>query len=391
MEKNKIDELFRKGLSDPKLDFDEDHWQDMQSLLEKKSGKKKVRRLLILAVTSAAAIATVFFILDRNILVTDENESFETVNTDIPVLREKFNGKLQGEGGAKEKQTTLIFNEELTETFSSAQHPQAWQRTASIEVVNSKNRIQSTGSLSEISIPTIKPMARSKYRFHPSIETFPSFTSESTMGLQHKNEYNAAPRDARSVLSILAGPDLSSVRGSDQSTLSENVGVLYSYPVVNRLSISLGATYAKKNYRSDYSLYSPANPPTLTEMPSMVNAECDVIDIPLTANYTVLKNKKIKFNVSAGLSSYFMLKEKYTFEYGGSGNSENKRSAVYEISGENQHIFGVADFSISLEKKVSDKINVGIKPFLKMPLTGIGYGRVDLESKGIALMVGVTL
>ncbi|MNL09388.1 hypothetical protein D3C87_1301480 [compost metagenome] len=126
-------------------------------------------------------------------------------------------------------------------------------------------------------------------------------------------------------------------------------------------------------------------------MPSMVNAECDVIDIPLTANYTVLKNKKIKFNVSAGLSSYFMLKEKYTFEYGGSGNSENKRSAVYEISGENQHIFGVADFSISLEKKVSDKINVGIKPFLKMPLTGIGYGRVDLESKGIALMVGVTL
>ncbi|MNN90076.1 hypothetical protein D3C81_2079760 [compost metagenome] len=40
---------------------------------------------------------------------------------------------------------------------------------------------------------------------------------------------------------------------------------------------------------------------------------------------------------------------------------------------------------------MSDKINVGIKPFLKMPLTGIGYGRVDLESKGIALMVGVTL
>lgn len=389
MEKNKIDELFRKGLSDPKLDFDEDHWQDMQSLLEKKSGKKKVRRLLILAVTSAAAIAIAFFIFDRNILVTDENESFETVNTDGSVVREKFNGKLQGGGGAKEEQTTLIFNEELAETFSSA--PQAWQRTASIEVVNSKNRILSTGSLSEISIPTIKPMTRSKYRFHPSIEAFSSFTSESTMPLQHKNEYNAAPRDARSVLSILAGPDLSSVRGSDQSTLSENVGVLYSYPVVNRLSISLGATYAKKNYRSDYSLYSPANPPTLTEMPSMVNAECDVIDIPLTANYTVLKNKKIKFNVSAGLSSYFMLKEKYTFEYGGSGNSENKRSAVYEISGENQHIFGVADFSISFEKKVSDKINVGIKPFLKMPLTGIGYGRVDLESKGIALMVGVTL
>lgn len=47
MEKNKIDELFRKGLSDPKLDFDEDHWQDMQSLLEKKSGKKKLEDCLL--------------------------------------------------------------------------------------------------------------------------------------------------------------------------------------------------------------------------------------------------------------------------------------------------------------------------------------------------------
>ncbi len=158
------------------------------------------------------------------------------------------------------------------------------------------------------------------------------------------------------------------------------------------LNVSVGATYAKKNYKSAYKFYTPSNPPELTQLPSNVSAVCDVIDVPLTASYTVLKSKKVKFNVSAGLSSYFMLKEKYTFDYAGGGSYDgNQKSAVYEVSGENQHIFGVADFSISIEKKVNDKINVGVKPFVKLPLTGIGYGNVDLESKGVAFTLGVSL
>lgn len=390
MEKNKIDELFKKGLSDPKLDFDEDHWQDMQSQLEIKSGKKKVRRLLILAITSAAAVAAAFFIIDTNSLNLEKNDHSDIVNNDNPTTQEKSTNEHGIEDQMLQDQSELLFTEAAIKSLPSNDDLNTWRRTAFIEVVDSENDIILPASYTEVAIPIIKPMTRSTEHFKPSKETFTSITFEPTLPIPNQYERNV-PRDARSVLSVLAGPDLSSVKGSNQSSVSENVGLLYSYPVINRLSISLGATYAKKNYKSDYSLYSPANPPVLTQTPSMVNAECDVIDIPLTANYTVLQNKKIKFNVSAGLSSYFMLKEKYTFEYAGAGGLENKQNTVYEINGENQHIFGVADFSISLEKKVNDKINVGIKPFIKMPLTGIGYGRVDLESKGIALMVGVTL
>ncbi|MNN50844.1 hypothetical protein D3C81_1654500 [compost metagenome] len=87
-----------------------------------------------------------------------------------------------------------------------------------------------------------------------------------------------------------------------------------------------------------------------------------------------------------------MLKEKYTFDYENGGSyGGSQKSAVYEVNGENQHIFGVADFSISIEKKINDKINIGVKPFVKMPLTGIGYGNVDLESKGVAFTLGMSL
>jgi hypothetical protein len=196
----------------------------------------------------------------------------------------------------------------------------------------------------------------------------------------------------RSVVSFLAGPDLTSVRGAGKSSLSENIGLAYSHPLTKGLSVSVGATYAKKNYKSAYKFYAPSNPPEMTQLPSNVSAVCDVLDVPLTASYTVLKSKKVKFNVSAGLSSYFMLKEKYTFDYENGGSyGGSQKSAVYEVNGENQHIFGVADFSISIEKKINDKINIGVKPFVKMPLTGIGYGNVDLESKGVAFTLGMSL
>lgn len=94
------------------------------------------------------------------------------------------------------------------------------------------------------------------------------------------------------------------------------------------------------------------------------------------------------------MSSYFMLRERYNFEYTGNGDyysSYNQPYGSYEVKGENKHIMGIADFSISAEKKISDKINIGIRPFLKVPLTGIGYGRTKLESKGLAVTLGLDL
>ncbi|MNI20012.1 hypothetical protein D3C73_734680 [compost metagenome] len=258
----------------------------------------------------------------------------------------------------------------------------------------------------DFTVPKMKFKAGQLLRFNLSVDPVET-TGDRLAALynQKQIEEPSVPKREPSVLTLLAGPDLTSVKGAGKSSLSQNVGLAYSYPLIKGLSVSVGAIYAKKNYKSAYSFYSPSNPPQLTQLPSQVSAVCDVIDVPLTANYTVLKSKKVKFNVSAGLSSYFMLKEKYTFDYEGEANYggkkgavygakssyEDKKSVSYEVNGENQHIFGVADFSISVEKKISNKINIGIKPFVKIPLTGIGYGNVDLQSKGVAFTLGLSL
>ncbi|MDR3010829.1 MAG: PorT family protein [Sphingobacterium sp.] len=400
-DKNKIDELFKEGLSDANFEFDESHWQDIESRLDNERRVKR-RKIVVLTTLAAtlAAVLTIFF--------TWNSTLFKTNN---------LQGEINSAGISPEKEvpeSKIVQPKE--HSLEESKRGQGWIAVQQIKRTNNVFQISNeTIVLQDIRLAKIadaNPISGQERKLNTTFtiprmeynnQRLPHFnlreepvegTGERLAAIYQPKESigsNAQERE-RSVVSFLAGPDLTSVRGAGKSSLSENIGLAYSYPLTKALRVSVGATYAKKNYTSAYKFYTPSNPPEMTQLPSNVSAVCDVLDVPLTASYTVLKSKKVKFNVSAGLSSYFMLKEKYTFDYesGGSYGGAQK-SAVYEVNGENQHIFGVADFSISIEKKINDKINIGVKPFVKMPLTGIGYGNVDLESKGVAFTLGMSL
>ncbi len=400
-DKNKIDELFKEGLSDTNFDFDESHWQDIESRLDnaRRVKKRKIIVLMTLAAT-LAAVLTVFFIWN-NALFRPSHLQSEINEVGISPKKEVPESKT-----VQPKENSL----------DEAKQDERWTAFQPIKRTNRALQIlNETIVLQDIRLGKITnayPIGVQEGKLNTAFtiprmdynnQRLPHFDlrEEPVEGLGERLAAIYQPKEGigseaqereRSVVSFLAGPDLTSVRGAGKSSLSENIGLAYSYPLTKGLSVSVGATYAKKNYKSAYKFYAPSNPPEMTQFPSNVSAVCDVIDVPLTASYTVLKSKKVKFNVSAGLSSYFMLKEKYTFDYENGGSyGGSQKSAVYEVNGENQHIFGVADFSISIEKKINDKINIGVKPFVKMPLTGIGYGNVDLESKGVAFTLGMSL
>lgn len=400
-DKNKIDEIFRDGLSDAKFDFDESHWHDIEFRLNKQRRSKK-KKIVILAALAAAVAAVFAVFFSWNSDLSFINESSERTTEPVTAQKEvTLDNEIvdpldlpivspQQEGGRISYQP----KEEKVLTLQTAIEAELLEGIRIVDIDDAKyTPRQGTSLNTAFSIPkmqyNVKALPSFSFKADPVEATANRLAS---IYQSQPGEIIAPSQKERSAINFLAGPDLTSVRGAGKSSLSENIGLAYSYPVTKGLSVSVGATYAKKNYKSAYKFYTPSNPPELTQLPSSVSAVCDVIDVPLTASYTVLKNKKVKFNVSAGLSSYFMLKEKYTFDYEGGGSyGGDKKSAVYEVNGENQHIFGVADFSISIEKKINDKINVGVKPFVKLPLTGIGYGNVDLESKGVAFTLGVSL
>ncbi|QIH35637.1 outer membrane beta-barrel protein [Sphingobacterium sp. DR205] len=400
-DKNKIDEIFKEGLSDAKFEFNESHWQDVESRLNRANqSKNKKIALFATLVTTSAAILALFFTWNNDGLQL--NKSSDKINEPASAhKKETAEKEILAPSDApfvapqqEEQWISLQPREASVSRLQTIAEGTQGLRVQVVEFADVRHTLTRETSLNTVfSIPKMEYKVKALPSYRLKADPVEATGDRLAAIYQPKGGEEIVPlQKERSVVSFLAGPDLTSVKGAGKSSISENIGLAYSYPVTKGLSVSVGATYAKKNYKSAYKFYAPSNPPELTQLPSNVTAVCDVIDVPLTASYTVLKSKKVKFNVSAGLSSYFMLKEKYTFDYEGGGSyGGDKKSAVYEVNGENQHIFGVADFSISIEKKINDKINVGVKPFVKLPLTGIGYGNVDLESKGVAFTLGVSL
>ncbi|MDM8173479.1 hypothetical protein QT327_03745 [Olivibacter sp. 47] len=194
-----------------------------------------------------------------------------------------------------------------------------------------------------------------------------------------------------SYLTILAAPDLTSVRGAGNPQLSQNIGVLYTLPLSKKLSVSGGVLYARKNYNSPYSFYRPKIQRSYGATPSQVDAACDVLDVPIELNYQVYNKGATRITLNGGASSYFMLREQYEFSYDTGDPYKDKQRTNYEVRGQNNHPFGVANISATFEQQLNNQVTIGVRPFVKLPLTGIGYGRTKLDSKGLAVSVSFKL
>jgi hypothetical protein len=77
-----------------------------------------------------------------------------------------------------------------------------------------------------------------------------------------------------------------------------------------------------------------------------------------------------------------MLNERYDLTSG----PERSASRV-EVSNQNQHLFGLANLSVSVERKINSSLSIGVQPFVKLPLTGIGNYDIRLNSTGVSVFM----
>jgi hypothetical protein len=183
-------------------------------------------------------------------------------------------------------------------------------------------------------------------------------------------------------LSLSAGPEFNSSGAIVGGKTGFSGGIGVSIGVFKRISLQTGLKYSVKDYGTDNYGYSFKNP-RIKSIISEIDASCAVLEIPLIASYQVMEDSRKSIDINAGMSSYFMLKEDYTFRYTAESGIKDR---VQHVSGKNQHYFGVVDLSatyyVKLKKK---KFKLGLEPFVKIPLTGVGEGRVNLKSSGVSL------
>jgi hypothetical protein len=181
---------------------------------------------------------------------------------------------------------------------------------------------------------------------------------------------------------ILASSDLNGVNSSfQQSKIGSNFGATFSVTFAKKWTISTGAVYAIKPYLTNFDNYHSTY--QFGTDPTSVYANCRMLDIPLNINYQVYHLQANSITLGTGLSSYFMLREDYRFNYA-SSYSANWPTG-YSVINKNHNILSVLNLDATYTHQINSKFGVTVQPYLKVPLADVGASQVRLQTTGVAL------
>ena len=185
--------------------------------------------------------------------------------------------------------------------------------------------------------------------------------------------------------SVSAGSDISKAGGSKtgKTTLVYGAGIGYTR---KRFTLRTGVYASKKIYWAGPNDYELSYTSPLLKFEG-ANADCYVIDIPVKLSYNFKSTAKGNWFAGAGLSSYLMKRETYVYNY----KTTLGYSYFYphEVKNENKHYFSVLSLSGGYTRRLNNTFSISAEPYVEIPLTGIGVGKVHLNSGGVLMTLSV--
>ncbi|MBT1685908.1 PorT family protein [Dawidia soli] len=184
---------------------------------------------------------------------------------------------------------------------------------------------------------------------------------------------------SRWYIKLPVSPDFSTVGYTRPGKPGINLGLLVEFMPVTRIGISTGAIWSRKIYTSKNPEKTYGSGPYQVKA-DWLDGECRVLDLPLNVTYYIRPAARTNFSITAGVSSYIMLSEDYT--YGVKGPAKDY---IYNerFTRKNNDWASMLNLSIGIQHRLSRRFLVQAEPFLKAPLSGVGEGKVDLVSSGV--------
>lgn len=420
-----MDDLFRRAAEEYPLNTGGANWEKMSALLKqqdepqrRKGNKRQFLWLLLLL--------PVVFICNR---LTDEGrpDSISSVgsnrttgketSTTAPVVNGKSNVQqpvihkaIEPEPSdqtlptpsASEKELPILrkFNEtgkshqdqRTTGTFQplALRQTRSSQSTASPRTNKPDDGFEATKG-EDHPVATISTDAGTSMTETVKNENEPATPVDSVSSLSEKPQATAEKKPGdkghkpRFYVGAVAGPDQSTVRFERFSRVGFQAGVLLGYQVSHRVAVEVGALSSKKYYYSEgeylntEKLYLPANTKVLA-----VDGNCRMLELPVAVLYSFSKKPAHSWFASAGLSSYIMKKEDYDYDYlyVSSGNVV-KHNKVYENA--TKDWLSIVQLSVGFTSKLGSVGHLRLEPYFSIPVKGIGYGSLPLNSYGLKI------
>ncbi|WP_448700024.1 hypothetical protein ACFGVR_22950 [Mucilaginibacter sp. AW1-3] len=390
---NELDFLFKSKLTTERHSpvFVEEEWESMESILSPQPRKKKRGMIWLYRVSGGMAASLLLYL---SVHFIQHNP-----------------GKPMGGSSAKTGYTVARPDREnagiVTKTNKITSHPNSASHIlygvakeagyhihtkntpVNVELADSAEKIYTT--LQTLSLAVQNSNLHINESLTPALAIVPAIidpaTGLTTLADHQKPATSVTTSAPRFALTVLAAPDVNGVSSFHNEQTGLNLAVGFSLKLSPKLSITTGAAYAIKPYQTGLSNYRTNSPGwsaglwTSNAKPNTVNANCYVLDVPLNINYQLYNKGRNSFTVGTGLSSYIMLKEDYRFNF----PDPAKDGVDVDISNQNQHLLGILNMNVNYQHQLNNKLGLVVQPYLKLPLTQIGFGQVGLQSAGVAV------
>ncbi|MDB5239554.1 MAG: hypothetical protein JWP57_179 [Spirosoma sp.] len=202
-----------------------------------------------------------------------------------------------------------------------------------------------------------------------------------------------APQQKGMSVRFVVSPDLSGIGLKDLSRPGTNVGLLLEYRMASRWTIQAGVLRSTKVYKASTAEYElPDYTAKWRVLPQSVDGRCNMLDIPLNLRYDVALRPRSngqppsRWFVSGGVTTYIMQKEDYEYIYAEADKVHVYPSAYPSMTGwhgkTGGYGFSQLNLSMGYEQALSRRLSWQVEPFVKVPLKGVGYFKIDLLSTG---------
>lgn len=428
---DKLDRKIQDAANQFEPVYNEQAWSNMEKLLDLKMPQKKndKRRLLWIFLLLFISAGTFMFIhtLKKDELINSaakRNSSKPSTHSDDNQLTTTTITPKESINAKSLRQSGLSINKTFTQpTFAGrpvknntpgSQMAINHQSTFNDQVNNTSFKNDLTGNKKNIdnsitepgrNVELQQPMNPKNFN-EPIISNEPAVkknniinekeVNNSTDKLPNKNNAQIAthPLEKKNkfknsfALNFSLGPDVSAINIGNIGKINLLYGAGINYRFGKKWNVRAGFYFAKKVYAAKTSDYHP--PARFwTYYPDLQNIEanCKVLEVPLIINYNFSETSKHLWFASAGVSSYFMKKENYDY-FSKNASGQNSYNS-YSISNKNKHYLSSIRISGGYEKKLKNNISIIAEPYLNIPLSGVGYGKVKLYSTGILFTLSV--
>lgn len=183
---------------------------------------------------------------------------------------------------------------------------------------------------------------------------------------------------------IGVSPDLSVVRISDMMRPMQpgpSASLLVERSVGEKWTVQTGITRSLKKYSANMGDYKWPDTWKQNQMPVSVDGACQVFEIPLNVRYDLAHRQKTRWFIGAGASSYKMNNEKYVYNYK-YDNDPTIKWRKKEVS-TGWYFLSHANASVGYERRLAERLSLVAEPYLRVPLRGVGFGKVNLFTGGV--------